>query len=1334
MAEEKLRIGIQLEVDNKDKNLIKKELDAFKKELEKKMKITMSTENKKQLDTEKEISKAKERTAIASQKQYDLNKKISSDQTKKAIQEKESLKREEQKLEIMKRQAQVKINDISTNKYSKYADMGQVSSITSQIGGLSVGDDGIQKMKLLNQELAEVSSNAKRASVGANTFADDMKHSFKKFSEYMIIGTLIMSVTNSIKSGISSIFELDKALTELKKVVNLTGNDLKNFIADSYELADALGATNIQVIEAVTIFSKMGYAVDQSTKLGALAVKLQTVGDGMGTIEDTANSLVAVLKGFGVDENSAVAEVTKRVDQLNAVSNEMAVSTGDITAGMERASAALAVSGNNFEESTALIVAGTEVLRDSTMVARGLVTSSQRIFDQGADALKKYGIETTNANGTIRSTFDILTDLHEIYPTLTEEQQRWTLTQISGKDQFKTLASIMQNWNSVAKTMQIQMNANGSATDELNRKLESLEGRVNKMTNSFTRFWNTAIDSSLVKGIISLITDLTDSFTTLNVATQGVLLPTVAFLAVLYKFQKVEIVKTLLTWVAGLIGFSTAEGTATIATIGLTTSLRALQLAIPVIGLIMVALGVAVNKYQEVTQKATEETEKFKTAQIALNEELSKGDDTTRERVNNIQALSNEYDSLIEKQKQLKKEEQEKEKNSGSKTHERYRRESDELKEVNKQITEAKNKFKELGITVEEANSKIEQGREALAKTASQSRITTETMEHLSERLTDSASAYGMLKDAQSELDEQGYLSQATIDAINEKYGDFIDVTKLSSGAIVDFVNTEKKAITQSIQNNIAETNAQIKTRQAKIEDIKTEIIALGLLAKAKGEAGVVAMYDQYAKSRSLEGILKEVSALQNKTAVLKNSLSEIASIEAGKDKDKKSDKDKNKIELLSDLERQLLANANAISIQKEKTSQLNDEDAKKLDSLKSEIKLYEQRQQLVHLQANATRAEIASIKAKKSLTDEDKKKIEELQSDLYSYGQEWWSLTGNIKSANTAISDFGKKAQEAIDKQTKANLEFTKDQLEDMIKLLEDDLKSALESTENAIKKEAKTSEDAYNARIQAIKDTVESEQTSNEILEEQATLKEKLLALDKLKEQRANILSQKNVRFLVGNEFQFIADPLALKENSDAMATAEKDLADTKLDIKQKEHKREQDAEIKSLETQRDKAQSVFNQRLEDFKTYSDSVLNELKSNNSLTSIEQDALYATLKSKDEAYFTGKLAYVQEMASKIRADLASIGQIDVALDKMETSSGSVKPTSLIAPTSSISKPSGILSGIPSVLGQSLSNVSKTITNKMSSSSSVSIGNLNLTTKDAGSFVRDLQRIVATSN
>ena len=50
-------------------------------------------------------------------------------------------------------------------------------------------------------------------------------------------------------------------------------------------------------------------------------------------------------------------------------------------------------------------------------------------------------------------------------------------------------------------------NSEGSAQEELDNYLQSIEGRIQKLTNQVQEFWHTAIDTDVVKGVIDFLTD-----------------------------------------------------------------------------------------------------------------------------------------------------------------------------------------------------------------------------------------------------------------------------------------------------------------------------------------------------------------------------------------------------------------------------------------------------------------------------------------------------------------------------------------------------------------------------------------------------------------------------------------------------------------------------------------------------------------------------------------------------------------------------------------------------------------------------------------------------------
>lgn len=1049
----------------KSKKQLQKQLDKVSKELS--YKITGDTQ--KQVSDTNKITNAikiqgKEREKNLQYEQrvrYGIEKQISKQLTAEKMVSAE-LDKQNAKLELYKQKFDVKASKLTAGQYGGRVDTASLSSLSQQVSTMSVDPNNIKastlQMQQMDMQFKNIATNAQLASRGIKGFGEDLSRNLTKFGEWMVASTVFYGVARSIQYGITTIFELDKAVTELKKTTTATEAEIQKFVQSSYDMADALAATNIQVIEATGIFSKMGYTLDIASQLGQLAVKLQTVGDGMGTMEETANSLVAILKGFGVGEDSAIAESTKRIDQLNAVSNEFAVSTSDLTNGMQRASATMAMSNNTFEQTTALLTSGTEIMQRWEVVSRGLVTISQRIRgvseDGGTlgltleDSFGQLGISLTNLDGSIKSTFDVLSELQAIYPTLTETQRQWIGGLVAGRDQIKVLSSIMQNWTTVSKSMDVQMNATGSATEELNRKLDSLEGRVNKMTNSFAKFWTSAIDSTAVKMAISGITGIVDIFTTLNVATQGALLPMSLLLLALAKFTNLNLASVIAQWIISMTSFESVVGSTTVSVNAFGLSLKSVYALMGVLGAVLIAGSAIYNQYQKDVQKTREETEKFKVAQEQLKETLSKNDNLSAKTVIELEDLSAKYEDATLKAKKLRAEILA----SGGKQG------SSEYNKLQQDIKEIELRFKELGTTVKDVKSNIDFYNKSVADSKKQNDAVVESFDHLNNRLANSTSNYELLDDAQKEFKENGYLTQSTINAINEKYGKFIDVTKLSGQAIVDFINTNKKAITQGINDDIIKTNSAIEETKKRIDAMKLEMQAYALLTSMKADTAEGLQAEKmYMHGTSVGGSLSKLEAilgeLESKRGMLKNSLKEMADV--GKDDKKKDKSSKAKIDLLTDLEKQLLANAHATSILKSQQSLLEEDDPKRIDSLKQEIELYNKRQDLLHQQADATRKEISTIKSKKKLTDQDKKNIEELEANLKSYGEEWWNL-------ENAIANVGVESEKTYDAIIKKQEEASKKNLES-INNLKDSIKSMIEQEyKDKIELEKKSVENA--------------------------------------------------------------------------------------------------------------------------------------------------------------------------------------------------------------------------------------------------------------------------------
>lgn len=110
--------------------------------------------------------------------------------------------------------------------------------------------------------------------------------------------------------------------------------------------------------------------------------------------------------------------------------------------------------------------------------------------------------------GQLRSTYDILKDLAEVYPTLTANQRQYTAEAIAGKRQVNVLQALLSNWSSVNEAVKNASDSVGSASQEQQAYLDSIEGKINQLHSAWSELSNSTISSDLIKGTVDLGTAL----------------------------------------------------------------------------------------------------------------------------------------------------------------------------------------------------------------------------------------------------------------------------------------------------------------------------------------------------------------------------------------------------------------------------------------------------------------------------------------------------------------------------------------------------------------------------------------------------------------------------------------------------------------------------------------------------------------------------------------------------------------------------------------------------------------------------------------------------------
>lgn len=142
----------------------------------------------------------------------------------------------------------------------------------------------------------------------------------------------------------------------------------------------------------------------------------------------------------------------------------------------------------------------------------GMVESTSKLREQ-IKALT--GFDIMEDENTFKNIMDIVVGIGEEWENLTDIERAGLLEALAGKQQSNALAAALQNVDIIKDAYQTALNSEGSAQEELLAFSQSIEGRMQSLTNAVQRFWHTFIDSNVVNGAVQFLTTLVNLATEL---------------------------------------------------------------------------------------------------------------------------------------------------------------------------------------------------------------------------------------------------------------------------------------------------------------------------------------------------------------------------------------------------------------------------------------------------------------------------------------------------------------------------------------------------------------------------------------------------------------------------------------------------------------------------------------------------------------------------------------------------------------------------------------------------------------------------------------------------
>ena len=441
-------------------------------------------------------------------------------------------------LENSKRQFSNEINVwLSQNSNATKKFGSRIKTIQSQLE--SCNETSLNRLK---DEFRDITQEATIAGKTGLNFIDTLKQKGKELASYYTISGSFYKIVDTAKQAYQNVANVDSAMTNLYKVTDNTDAEYSDFFQNAKQNAKDLGVTLTDYITATSEWSKLGYDINASSQLAKVSSIYQNVGEV--DAETAVKDIVTALKAYNINVDDAISIV----DKFNKLGNEFAVSSSSLGEGLKVSASSLAVAGNDINKSLAMLTGGGEITQDIGELGNGLKTISLRlrgmkgelqdIGEEYEDIESVSKIQTQiynlteghtnifNDDGSFKDTYDILESISEVYDKLSDTNKA-DLTEIMfGKNRANQGVAIIQAFQSgqIQKAYQATQNSAGSAQEEQNKWLDSIEAKTNQVKSSLESLSTTIMNDKVVKFVIDNLTaiisgtdDLIKNITTLPV-------------------------------------------------------------------------------------------------------------------------------------------------------------------------------------------------------------------------------------------------------------------------------------------------------------------------------------------------------------------------------------------------------------------------------------------------------------------------------------------------------------------------------------------------------------------------------------------------------------------------------------------------------------------------------------------------------------------------------------------------------------------------------------------------------------------------------------------------
>ena len=352
------------------------------------------------------------------------------------------------------------------------------------------------------------------------SWADKFKQAVEKFGGWAIATGSVMEMWNLFRRMPKEVYNIDTSMTSLYKVTDETEKKYTKFLNNASSKAQDLGRSISGLVEQTADWAKLGFDIDQASELAQISSIYSNVGE----VDDATavSDLVTAMKSFNIEASDSITIV----DSLNKLGNEFATDSAALGEGLKKSASALSLAGNDINQTLAMITGGTEITQNASEMGNALKVLSMRVRGmkgelealgeeyENVESISKIQTQILNQtngavnifdkNGNFKSTYEILKGISKVWSDISQVDQAALLETIAGKQRGNQISALIQAFQSgqIEKAYEASVNSAGSAMQEQERWMESLEAKTQQLEATFQSLSSTVFDSDFLKVLV----------------------------------------------------------------------------------------------------------------------------------------------------------------------------------------------------------------------------------------------------------------------------------------------------------------------------------------------------------------------------------------------------------------------------------------------------------------------------------------------------------------------------------------------------------------------------------------------------------------------------------------------------------------------------------------------------------------------------------------------------------------------------------------------------------------------------------------------------------------